>query len=196
MNAVTATNRRVVKAGGADFYPTPPWATKALLAYEDFLGRTWEPACGDGAISKVLVDHGMDVTSSDLFDYGYGSPNVDFLDTGVLRIFDHIITNPPFALAEAFVSRALQQSNHKVALLLRLAFLEGAGRYSRLFSEEPPARVWVFSERITMYPNGEQTGGTGTTAYAWFVWDKTRSGSSTKLGWISPGYKELHRISK
>jgi phosphatidylethanolamine-binding protein (PEBP) family uncharacterized protein len=32
--------------------------------------------------------------------------------------------------------------------------------------------VWVFSERITFYPAGAVEKGTGTTAYAWFIWDK------------------------
>jgi hypothetical protein len=30
--------------------------------------------------------------------------------------------------------------------------------------------------------------GSGTTAYAWFVWDKDTSGP-TELRWLKPGYK-------
>ena len=52
----------------------------------------------------------------------------------------------------------------------------------------PPSRVWVFSERITFYPKGVVTAGSGTTAYAWFVWDKAHSGP-TELAWLKPGYK-------
>ena len=37
-----------------DFYPTPPNAVYALLGAERFCGVVWEPACGDGAISKIL----------------------------------------------------------------------------------------------------------------------------------------------
>jgi hypothetical protein len=38
-----------------------------------------------------------------------------------------------------------------------LAFLEGVNRWNTIFSRMPPARVWVFSERITFYPSaGEQ----------------------------------------
>jgi hypothetical protein len=49
-------------------------------------------------------------------------------------------------------------------------------------------RAWIFSERITFYPAGAVRKGTGTTAYAWFVWDKDAS-EGTKLKWFKPGYK-------
>jgi hypothetical protein len=48
--------------------------------------------------------------------------------------------------------------------------------------------VWVFSERITFYPSGALKRGTGTTAYAWFVWDK-QAPNGTELKWFQPGYK-------
>ena len=63
-------------------------------------------------------------------------------------------------------------SRRKFALLLRLAFLEGANRANTIFNKCPPSRVWVFSERITFYPANAVQKGSGTTAYAWFVWDK------------------------
>ena len=56
-----------------DFYATPPEATRALLSVEDFDGLVWEPACGHGAISRVLVNAGYSVVSTDLIDRGYGS---------------------------------------------------------------------------------------------------------------------------
>src|SRR5271165_95785 len=31
-----------------DFYPTPAYATEALLDSEEFSGIIWEPACGNG----------------------------------------------------------------------------------------------------------------------------------------------------
>jgi hypothetical protein len=57
-----------------------------------------------------------------------------------------------------------------------------------IFARTPPSRVWVFSERITFYPKGVDPKGNGTTAYAWFVWDKDASGA-TELKWFEPGYK-------
>ena len=62
-----------------DWYPTPPAATKALLDVEGFGHEVWEPACGDGAISKLLDEWGFRSISTDLNDYSYGKSGVDFL---------------------------------------------------------------------------------------------------------------------
>ena len=80
-----------------DFYPTPETATEALLKKQKFEGNIWECACGDGAISKVLLKHGYKVYSSDLIDRGYGSTGKDFLNSDLKA--DNIVTNPPFNLA-------------------------------------------------------------------------------------------------
>lgn len=185
------TSRRIVDQEGEDFYPTPEWATRALLANETFNGPIWEPACGDGAISEVLKRSGLDVLSTDLFNRGYkfGESGYDFLTIDSHARYHNIITNPPYNLAENFVSIGLRTIHYKLALLLRLSFLEGGRRYNSIFSKTPPSRIWVFSERITFYPNGVQTGGTGTLAYAWFVWDKTNPGTKCELKWIAPGFK-------
>lgn len=62
-----------------DFYPTPWEVTAALcdlLAQEDLIDRQaviWEPACGDGAISRYLIAKRHAVFSSDIrTDSGYG----------------------------------------------------------------------------------------------------------------------------
>ena len=86
------------------------------------------------------------------------------------------------------VKSGLRNAKRKFALLLRLAFLEGANRYRTIFSVAPPARIWVFSERITFYPAGAIKKGTGTTAYAWFVWEKNWA-RQTELKWFKPGYR-------
>jgi hypothetical protein len=104
------------------------------------------------------------------------------------RSADNIVTNPPYNAAEGFVRSGVGHSRRKFALLLRLAFLEGANRANTIFNKCPPSRVWVFSERITFYPAGAVQKGTGTTAYAWFVWDKDAP-SGTELKWFKPGYK-------
>jgi hypothetical protein len=50
-------------------------------------------------------------------------------------------------------------------------------------------RVWVFSDRITFYPSGVEPKGSGTTAYASFVWDKQTPSGQTESKWLKPGYK-------
>ncbi len=183
------TLKRFADLEGPDFFPTPDWATHALIDNEAFEGSIWEPACGDGAMARVLATTGCPVVATDLFDRRYGEAGVDFLQTS--RNVDNIVTNPPYNAAEGFVRAGIAQSRHKLALLLRLAFLEGANRQRTIFAMVPPARVWVFSERITFYPAGAIRQGSGTTAYAWFVWDKDSS-ATTELKWFPPGYKSRY----
>jgi hypothetical protein len=183
------TLKRFADLNGPDFFPTPAWATHALIDNEEFAGDIWESACGNGAMSEVLETTGNNVISSDLIDRGYGEGDHDFLESW--RKAPNIITNPPYNAAEGFVQAGLEKASKKFALLLRLAFLEGANRQRTIFTDAPPSRVWVFSERITFYPAGAVQKGTGTTAYAWFVWDKDASGG-TELKWFKPGYKTLY----
>lgn len=178
--------KRFADLDGPDFYPTPSWATHALIDNEDFTGTIWEPACGDGSMAEVLKLTGNLVVSTDIVDRGYGEGGVDFLTSS--RRSANIVTNPPYNAAEGFLHAGLARADNKVALLLRLAFLEGARRQQSIFSQTPPSRVWVFSERITFYPAGTVRAGSGTTAYAWFVWDREAVGG-TELKWFEPGYK-------
>ncbi|MBI5129490.1 MAG: hypothetical protein HZA66_08605 [Rhodopseudomonas palustris] len=183
------TLKRFADLSGPDFFPTPRWATFALMENERFQGEIWECACGDGAMSRVLEEHEHQVRSSDLYDRGFGEVGVDFLAANYGS--DNIITNPPYNCAEGFVESGLTKSKRKFALLLRLAFLEGSNRARTIFARTPPARVWVFSERITFYPNGVEPKGSGTTAYAWYVWDKDAP-AQTELKWIMPGVKSRY----
>jgi hypothetical protein len=181
------TTKRFADLSGPDFFPTPRWATFALIDNETFKGEIWECACGDGSMSRVLAETGQPIRSTDLYDRGYGTPGVDFL--AVQSEADNIVTNPPFNSAEGFVVSGLRQAKYKLALLLRLAFLEGGNRGKTIFTNSPPSRVWVFSERITFYPSGAEPKGSGTTAYAWFVWDKQAPAGGTELKWLKSGYK-------
>lgn len=180
------TAKRFADLNGPDFFPTPTWATYALIDNEKFTGDIWECACGDGAMSAVLEHASKRVISTDLYDRGFGESGVDFIEAK--RRSDNIVTNPPYNAAEAFVKSGTEAAKHKFAMLLRLAFLEGSNRANTIFSRIPPARVWVFSERITFYPKNAEVKGSGTTAYAWFVWDKDAPGQ-TELRWFKPGYK-------
>lgn len=169
-----------------DFYPTPPEGTRALLAVETFDGPIWEPACGDGAMSRVLGDAGYSVVSTDLVARGYGTPAVDFLLEHEARA-PNIVTNPPFKLAQAFAEHSLRLTTGKVAMLARLTWLEGMARRP-FFEASPLARVWVFSGRLCCLPAGMTSGNGGKggmVPYAWFVWEHGHQGPP-QLGWISP----------
>lgn len=168
-----------------DFYATPAATTLALLAVEQFTGPIWEPACGDGAISRVLIERGHDVISTDLIDRGFGMGRRDFLMEGEL-LAPNILTNPPFSEADAFALHALHLGAEKVAIFMRLAWLEGGARYQRLWSRHPPVRVWQFSKRQTLWkggdPNAREKG--GTIAFSWFVFERGYRGAP-QLGWLA-----------
>lgn len=166
-----------------DFYVTPPDATLKLLAHESFPGVVWEPACGNGAISEcVRAASGVtSVISTDLIDRGYGESGRDFFKEQ--RKVDHIITNPPYALAEQFVRHSLSCTTGKTAMLLKLQFLEGAKR-QKMFAETPIKTVYVFSKRISMYRNGEKGNySSSMIAFAWFVWEHGYVGEPT-IRWL------------
>lgn len=167
-----------------DFYRTPARCTDRLLAVEQFPVHVWEPACGDGAISEALRAAGHEVVSTDLVDRGYGLARRDFLFEQQ-KLAPAIITNPPFKLADEFVIHALALGTEKVAMFMRLAWLEGGQRHARLWSRHPPARIWTFSRRQTLWrgddPNAKDKG--GAIAFAWFVWDLGFTGHP-ELRWL------------
>jgi hypothetical protein len=149
-----------------DFYETPAWATEALLEMERFEGEILEPACGAGAISRVLEAYGYRVESSDIQDepYIYGARGVDFLTEEYLVPCNNLITNPPYSLAQQFAEKALKVIRCKIALLLRINFLEGKKRYE-FFKRTPLKSVNMFSSRVTMFPYGtEKPKNCGTAA--------------------------------
>lgn len=164
---------------GDDFYATPPEAVHSLLAVEaKWLprGTIWEPACGDGAIADVLCQHGHNVYCTDLVERGYSEGSIDFLQTRGNYGAASIITNPPFKLAREFVDKALEHAPY-VAMLLRLAFLEGAAR-KPWSASTPLARVHVSSRRLPMMHLHGWTGPKAGSAvcHAWFVFDKRHEG--------------------
>lgn len=186
-----------------DDFPTPPWATRALCEWlqstDGPLLETQscrEPAANRGHMVKPLAESFGTVIASDVHDYGCGYPVSDYLfglDADLSRT-DWTITNPPFRLAEQFIERALATSDRGVAVILRGAFLEGVGRFERLYSINPPTDVLQFSERVVMHKGRLAPEGSTATAYAWFVWRKG-VGGTTRLHWIAPCRKRLERAS-
>ena len=181
-----------------DFYPTPPEAVRALLNAERFDGPIWEPACGDGAISKQLEASGHQVLSTDLIDRGYGAGEHDFLSPLTFtRItlehpeLKHVVTNPPYTyrpgIGDKFVGQALRLTKPrggKVAMLLNLGCLAHRTRTAK-WRNDPPARIHIMDD-LTFYPNGDrrQAGRFITEhRYCWIVWDTGHAGP-TQLTWL------------
>lgn len=174
-----ASNHSDGERADRDYYATAPEAVEKLLENEKFYTYIWEPACGGGHISNVLKYYGYTVKSSDIVDRGYkGTEIIDFFNVSKEQVktwmpYD-IITNPPYKYAKEFVEKALDVSMNgaKVAMFLKLTFLEGAKR-KELFDRYPPKRIYVFRNRIDCWKNGiKPEKPSKAVCYAWFVWEK------------------------
>lgn len=165
-----------------DWYKEDRACVDKLLDAVLFEGPIHDPACGSGNIPRVAIAHGLQATGSDLVHRGYGRGGVNFLEDNTPRI--NIVSNPPYVLAERFVQHALVIAERQVAVLVRLAFLEGQARRRRLFVPHPPAKVLVFATRPSMPPGDmEIEAKGGKVAYAWIVWDRDHEGPS-EIGWL------------
>jgi hypothetical protein len=182
-----------------DDFPTPPWATRALiehvLADKHSLGKLscLEPACGAGHMVRVLNEYFAHVDYADAYDYGFG-PIRDFLAHPIqLQSVDWVITNPPFRLSEEFVVKALRIAKEGVAILARTVFIESVGRYRNLFERNPPTKFAQFCERVPMVKGRLDRKATTATGYAWLVWEKKEHVNSPRLMWVPPCRKSLER---
>ena len=184
-STVGASSHSSGERQGEDFYATHPGAIDELLKREKFSPTVWECACGQGHLAKRLEEHGYDVYATDLYDRGYGTPGVDFLLQRESPVDTDIITNPPYRWALDFSKHGLEllRPEGKLALFLRLQFLEGKERYG-FFAKAPPKLVYVFSYRAKCGINGIFDGKASAVCYAWFVWEKGYKGDPT-MRWIN-----------
>ena len=154
-----------------DFYPSPSHTIDDLLRFEDFDWLIREPACGNGAMSKRLIELWKTVNSSDLIDRWYWRTWIDFLKD--FSGANCIITNPPYKIWQEFIKHAMEcvkRNKWKVAMLMKLVFLESAVRY-KMFKKYPLKKVLVYSKRLNIRKNGEQWKNSWLVAYARFIWD-------------------------
>lgn len=184
----TGALRHALKDGKDDCYETPLEAVNTLRRVARLPDLIWEPACGPGAIVRPLRDAGHDVVATDLVDYGLenSASGVDFLmerapPCGVRCI----VTNPPYKLANEFVRHGLHLCD-EVFMLLRLAFLEGAGRSDII--DQHLAQVFLGRERLPMmHRRGWEGPKTGNAAmpFAWFRFTAARTAGSIDLQRVS-----------
>jgi hypothetical protein len=214
-----------------DDFPTPPWATRALFEHVIIpnvgslprhglkMQRCWEPCANRGYMYLPLKEYFAFVAATDIFDYGMGYYQHDFLmpympgpidATGV----DWIITNPPFRLALDIIKRGIEVSRVGVAVLVRTSFEEGTDRYKRLFQQLQPSLMGAFTERVIIHKGilrdpskqywnpkgrnketGKKTGAwqkpSTATSYKWMVW--IRGMSPRPQIWIPPCRQQLER---
>jgi hypothetical protein len=192
--------QRAEKQDSLDDFPTPPWATRALI--EHILAEhkpalsnltCLEPACGAGHMAKVLKEYFGEVRASDAHDYGYGTV-CDYLAYPCeTNAWDWVITNPPFRLGEEFVLRSLKVARKGVAILARTVFIESVGRYEAIFRDRPPTKFSQFTERVPMVKGRLDKAATTATGYAWLVWEKETE-TRPRLMWVPPCRRSLERV--
>lgn len=184
-----ATSHSPAEREQHDYYATDPLALEILLPYIELPPVVWEPACGGGHLAEVILNRtDSRVICSDKYERGYELDfQKDFLEmkqapTGCTCI----LTNPPYKYATEFVLKSLQllPSGADVYMFLRTQFLEGKGRYDRIFHQFPPVKVFQFVRRMKVAKNGKFGNvGLNAVAHAWFWWRKDVYGE-TKIKWI------------
>lgn len=192
-------SQRVEAHDSLDYFPTPPWATRALCRHLLVdLGPAppscWEPACGEFHMVRPLAEYFSSVRASDvqayapMADLGRNEQRVqgphlcDFLLTGrTEEPVDWIITNPPFNLAVEFIETAAKVARRGVAMLVRTAFLESEARVTGLFARMPPSEVLVFAERVVML-KGRLVRSGAIDPFA--VKAGTKASSATSYAWL------------
>jgi hypothetical protein len=176
-----------------DFFPTPPWATRAFIAHVSYpvLGvRTddivSEPACGQGHMAEPLREAYPLTIASDVFPYGYGEV-WDYLAAGPnLGAADWTFTNPPFNAAVEFARVALALARRGCGLLVRTQWLHTIERYE-LFREFPPFVIAYYVERVPMHRGRWDPDGSTATDYCWVCW---KHGAEPRAPlWIPPGQR-------
>lgn len=204
-----------------DDFPTPPWATRALMGHvlgaapfgHLYRKSVLEPCCNRGFMARPLKEYFGQVHARDIHDYGWSGQEAveDFLwpGSGPEAGVDWVIANPPFRLAERFIARAQEVAQAGVAMILRTSFVEGVGRWENLYRDNPPTVIAHFAERVVMWKGrcldpdaaitvlNRKTGEhemqkpSSATAYSWFVWEK--GADPRPPVWIPPCRRKLTR---
>jgi hypothetical protein len=175
------TGRVEKKRKKSDFYETPYSITKHLLAVENFDSNATicEPARGNGAITKVLKTY---FNLEQITEYDIEK---DFLNE--TKLYDYIITNPPFSIANEFIIKAKAVAKLKFAFLLPLSYLHGKARYDSIFTDKTYGlkTVYVFTRYPMLGELLREDGkyNTGMMVYAWYVFENNYSGKPF-IDWI------------
>jgi hypothetical protein len=166
---------RTVAPKELEYFPTPPWATRAICEWleANVVGHgalktdsCWEPCCGEGHMARPLAEYFGSLRASDVHQYGgtlLGGPSSQPLPPNEVADFtlapmiadeiacvDWVFLNPPFKLALDFIRAATAASRKGFVVIARSAFGEGQDRFRDLWSVFPPAYELQFAERVVM----------------------------------------------
>ena len=187
-----ASNHTDKERESNDYYATDPIAIDMLEMKFDIPHNVWEPCCGEGHLSKRLIELGHNVYSSDLIDRGFGHVANFFETMTTPTEFGNnfcILTNPPYKYACDVVKHSLDlvPCGCYVIMFLKTTFLEGKKRHDELFSKTPPKYIFQFVSRLLCAKNGDfdymRAHGGSAVSYAWYIWKKEDYGA-TIIDWI------------
>ena len=180
-------NFGVAVAGGGDqskrsendFYGTPPEPTISLLQYYNDLipDVVAELSCGQGHMAKVIAAHGRIVLSADKYHRGFGWGAVDFLTLPEIPAWRRmgLIMNPPFNLADDFITQAHRLGFPFIAMFLKQTYWNAAKRYE-LWKKYPPKAIHPIGWRVDF-----TGGGNATMDCCWTVFGDNVSHSNEPL---------------
>lgn len=172
----------------SDFYETPYSLTRMILSRVKLNGSVLEPACGNGAIVKVLKEEGYNYVAYDI--------EKDFLTE--TKKYDTIITNPPFSLAQEFIEKAKQISDNFL-FLLPLSYLHGKKRFDKIYMDKsyPLKRIFVFTRYPLLGEKLREDGkhNTGMMVYAWYWFERGYTGEPV-IEWLDNNNYILSKVDK
>jgi len=214
-------HQRVEAPDALDDFPTPPWATRAVL---ELLARLFrehldadlsrcvarEPCANRGHMVKPLEEFFRYVLATDVHDYGSGYPLLDYLFPGEMAPANAVFLNPPYNLAVEFILRSFATPGWMAtAAFVRTGFLEGGttdeSRYPELFERTPPTLIAQFCERVILHKGvlrnpdelywddvaQKMRKPSTATSYCWLLW--IRDVPPQPFHWIVPCRKRLER---
>tara|TARA_R110002033_G_scaffold149954_1_gene186917 strand:+ start:368 stop:931 length:564 start_codon:yes stop_codon:yes gene_type:complete len=166
-----------------DAYFTPDWCTRVLLRHACFPNHLlWEPAAGDGAIVRNLVEAGFGVVATDINPAAKNIEKIDFFSYKEAPIgVTAIVTNPPYKIAEPFIMRSLDLMKKRrgvVAMLLRQEY-DCASTRQFMFGQSLNFDMKIV---LTKRPRWvKDSSGSPRHNYAWYIWDFSFSKSSSPV---------------
>ena len=163
---------------------TPAWCTELLLERVRVpQGTILDPCAGDGAILRVLRDHGYSVESVEIREEeaeglaklgtvlvgDWCKLSVSLQAQAVLSQWPPVIvTNPPYSIGAEFMGACLAMRPVFCAALLRLNHL-GSGSWRNFWQRRPPTGLLIMGSRR---PSFTGDGKTDASEYVWVVWDR------------------------
>lgn len=210
MRSANVMNERNQPADSLEYFPTPPWATRALL-HEVMLRRLpWfrfetmsalDPCCGGGHMLPPLRQVFDQVEFSDVHDWGINPPIRDFtfetteaLAADGRLLPDWIFCNPPFNIASVFFEQTLRIAQVGFAFFVRSSWLSGQERYELVYRNCPPTYVIHFAERVALIEGAWDPEASSATDYVWLVW--IHGMAPQRPLWLPPGMQRRYTLAE